>query len=56
MQALVKETYWSDGRFDYEAMNKMLEGLQITGQLKGEIDWSKYVDNSYLPADLRASR
>jgi NitT/TauT family transport system substrate-binding protein len=53
---LIKEKYWSDGRLDYEGMNRMVEGLQITGQLKGEVDWSKYVDASYLPADLRASQ
>lgn len=56
IQQLLKDNYWSDGRFDYEGMNHMLEGLQITGQLKGEVDWSKFVDQSYLPADLRASR
>lgn len=53
---LLKENYWSDGRFDYEGMNHMVEGLQITGQLKGNVDWSKLVDTSYLPADLRAAR
>jgi NitT/TauT family transport system substrate-binding protein len=37
-------------------MNHMVEGLQITGQQKGDVDWSKLVDTSYLPADLRASR
>ncbi len=56
MRQLLKENYWSDGRFDYEGMNHMVEGLQITGQLKGEVDWSKFVDSTYLPADLRASR
>ena len=25
-------------------------------QLKGEVDWPKYVDASYLPADLRATQ
>src|SRR3984957_4744659 len=53
---LIKENYWSDGRFDYAAMNHMVEGLQITGQIKGEVDWSKYVDISYLPSDLRPSQ
>ena len=48
--------YWSDGKLDYEGMNAMVEGLRITGQLKGEIDWSKYVDTSFLPKDLRASK
>jgi NitT/TauT family transport system substrate-binding protein len=56
MHELIKESYWSDGRLDYPAMNHMVEGLQITGQIKGDVDWPKYVDTSYLPADLRASR
>ena len=49
--------YWSDGTFDYEGMNHMIEGLQITGQLKEAPDWSKLVDISFLPAPgKRASR
>jgi NitT/TauT family transport system substrate-binding protein len=56
MQELVKEDYWSDGKLDYDAMNHMVEGLQITGQLKGDVDWSKIVDTDYLPADLRAAK
>ena len=52
---LIKGNYWSDGRLDYTGMNHMVEGLQITGQIKGDIDWPKYVDTSYLPLDLRPS-
>ena len=47
--------YWSEGKLDYDAMNAMIEGLRITGQLKGEIDWSRYVDTAYLPPELRAA-
>ena len=47
--------YWSDGRLNYPAMNAMVEGLRITGQLKGEVDWAKYVDATFLPLELRAS-
>lgn len=53
---LIKENYWSDGRLDYASMNHMVEGLQITGQMKGDVDWPKYVDTSYLPADLRPTQ
>jgi NitT/TauT family transport system substrate-binding protein len=53
---LIKENYWSDGRLDYPVMNHMVEGLQITGQIKGDVDWPKYVDTSYLPPDLRSSQ
>jgi NitT/TauT family transport system substrate-binding protein len=56
LRRLVAEDYWSDGGLDYEAMNHMVEGLQITGQLKGDVDWPKYVDTSFLPADLRAAK
>jgi NitT/TauT family transport system substrate-binding protein len=56
LNTLAKENYWSDGRFDYGAMNHMVEGLQITGQMTGDVDWPKYVDSSYLPPDLRASK
>ena len=53
---LIKENYWSDGRLDYAGMNHMVEGLQITGQIKGDVEWPKYVDTSYLPLDLRPSQ
>jgi NitT/TauT family transport system substrate-binding protein len=53
---LIKENYWSDGRLDYAVMNHMVEGLQITGQIKGDVDWPKYVDTSYLPLDLRPTQ
>ena len=56
MRQLVALDYWSEGKLDYEGMNHMVEGLQITGQLKGPVDWSKYVDPAYLPADLRAAK
>lgn len=46
--------YWSDGRLNYPGMNAMVEGLRITGQLKGDIDWPKYVDTQFLPPELRA--
>jgi NitT/TauT family transport system substrate-binding protein len=56
VRELIKVNYWSDGRLDYPAMNHMVEGLQITGQIKGDVDWPKYVDTSYLPADLRPTQ
>jgi NitT/TauT family transport system substrate-binding protein len=55
LKELIKENYWSEGQLDFSAMNHMVEGLQITGQIKGDVDWPKYVDASYLPADLRAT-
>jgi NitT/TauT family transport system substrate-binding protein len=47
-------TYWSLGDFDYEGMNTMLKGLQLVNAIEpGPFDWSKVVDESYLPDDLK---
>ncbi len=56
MENLVKINYWSDGRFDYTAMDHMVEGLQITGQLKQAPDWAKMVDVQFLPPEQRTAR
>lgn len=45
--------YWSRGEFDVKGMNEMVRGLKIIGEVKGEIDWDKIIDRSFLPADLR---
>jgi NitT/TauT family transport system substrate-binding protein len=50
---LLSFNYWSDGRFDYDGMNRMVEGLQIVGKQKGPVAWSKIIDASFLPADLQ---
>jgi NitT/TauT family transport system substrate-binding protein len=47
--------YWSPGDFDYEGMNTMLKGLQLVKAVEaGPFDWSKIVDESYLPDALKA--
>lgn len=56
MKDLVEINYWSDGRLDYAAMDQMVEGLQITGQLKQSPDWAKMVDLEFLPPDQRTAR
>lgn len=56
IRTLIGLDYWSDGRLDYDGMNRMVDGLRITGQLKGAVDWAKMVDTAYLPPDLRAAK
>jgi NitT/TauT family transport system substrate-binding protein len=52
-QHFVALHYWDEGTFDYQGMNRMMDGLRILGQIKGEVDWSKIVDTSFLPPDLK---
>ena len=52
--AALNSVYWSAGDFDYEGMETMLRGLQLVKAIEpGPFDWSKVVDESYLPEDLR---
>ena len=46
--------YWSEGGFDFAAMDRMVEGLAIVGKLREPMNWPKVVDASFLPQDLQA--
>jgi len=35
-------------------MNYLVDDLHLTGALTGDVDWTKLIDTSMLPADLRA--
>ncbi len=52
----LQQNYWDEGKFDYDAMNHMVEGLQIVGQIDGPVDWAKMVNASFLPADLQPTQ
>ena len=44
---------WSLGGFDRAELDRTVDGLRLIGEVKSEIDWSKLIDQSYLPADLQ---
>ena len=46
--------YWSEGGFDFVAMDRMVEGLAIVGKLKEPMDWPTVIDPGFLPPDLQA--
>lgn len=45
---LIELDYWGRGPLDLEAMDAMIEGLRIIGEVEGSIDWSQHVDTSFL--------
>jgi NitT/TauT family transport system substrate-binding protein len=55
VQNMVDIQYWSDGKLEVEAMDKMLNGLRLTGEITGPVDWKKLVDDSFLPEKLKRS-
>jgi NitT/TauT family transport system substrate-binding protein len=42
---------WSRGGFDKPALEKMSEGLQLVGDIDKPVDWSKVIDQQFLPKD-----
>jgi len=45
--------YWGDGRFDYQGMERMADGMRLVGKLEGAFDWKSVVDEGFLPAELK---
>lgn len=40
--------YWSEGSFEYPAMDNMVQGLRVIGEVSGPVDWKAHVDESFL--------
>ena len=45
--------YWGPGNFDFDGMDRMLRAQTMVGAFSGTADWSKLVDTSFLPDDLK---
>jgi len=41
---------------EYESLNNLVRAMNLIGVISGELDWNKYVDESYLPADLQSKK
>jgi NitT/TauT family transport system substrate-binding protein len=46
--------YWSPGAIDRQALEAMVQGLRLIGDVEGPVDWAKLIDARFLPADLQA--
>ncbi|MFN0304047.1 MAG: ABC transporter substrate-binding protein [Burkholderiales bacterium] len=45
--------YWGAGELRIDTMNNMIRAQKLVGAFKGDVDWSKLIDESFLPDDLR---
>jgi NitT/TauT family transport system substrate-binding protein len=48
--------YWSAGNFDFAGMDRMIRAQKLVGALSGDVEWSKIVDESFLPDDLKTKK
>ena len=46
--------YWGPGDLKLDTMNNMIRAQKLVGAVKGDVDWSKMVDESFLPDDLKS--
>ncbi len=49
---LMKDRYWSEGGFDPKAMDALQQVLQMTGEVKGAVDFKAITDQRFLPAGV----
>src|SRR5688572_32352610 len=47
--------YWGPGDIRIDTMDNMIRAQKIVGALKGDADWSKLIDESFLPDEDRKS-
>ena len=45
--------YWGPGNFDFPGMDRMIQAQTSVGAFSGTADWTKLVDTSLLPDDLK---
>jgi NitT/TauT family transport system substrate-binding protein len=46
--------YWGPGDLKLDTMNNMIRAQKLVGAVKGDVDWSKMIDESFLPDDLKS--
>jgi NitT/TauT family transport system substrate-binding protein len=51
---MVGPRMWSEGGFNLEEMNRSIEALRLVGEIKGDVDLKKLIDESFLPDDLKS--
>jgi NitT/TauT family transport system substrate-binding protein len=48
--------YWGVGNFSRKGMDDMIRAQRLVDALKGEVDWSKLIDESFLADDLKTRK
>ena len=48
--------YWGPGDIRIDTMDNMIRAQKLVGALQGDPDWSKLIDESFLPDDLKSKK
>jgi NitT/TauT family transport system substrate-binding protein len=53
VKELVEAKFWSDGRIEMPLLEQTVHAMKGVGMLQKDVDLTKIVDSSFLPADLQ---
>jgi len=56
MQNMIEPRMWSEGAISIAELNRIADGLKLVGEITETPDWTKLVDRSFLPDDLKADQ
>jgi NitT/TauT family transport system substrate-binding protein len=48
--------YWGPGDIRIDTMDNMIRAQKLVGAMEGDPDWSKLIDESFLPDDLKSKK
>ncbi|MBI3708095.1 MAG: ABC transporter substrate-binding protein [Proteobacteria bacterium] len=48
--------YWGPGDLRIDTMDNMIRAQKLVGAMQGDADWSKLVDETFLPDDLKSNK
>jgi NitT/TauT family transport system substrate-binding protein len=48
--------YWGPGDIRIDTMDNMIRAQTLVGAMKGAADWSKLIDEQFLPDDLKTKK
>jgi NitT/TauT family transport system substrate-binding protein len=48
--------YWGPGDIRIDTMDNMIRAQKLVGAMQGDPDWSKLIDESFLPDDLKSRK
>ena len=48
--------YWGQGDLNYADLNNMVKAMRLVGVIQGDVDWAQFVDDRFLPDDLRGRK
>jgi NitT/TauT family transport system substrate-binding protein len=54
VRQLVEAKFWSEGQIELQGLQNAVRAMKYVGSLEKDVDLTKIINTSFLPADLAA--